>query len=522
MTSDTQGNTMRFELLKAGLADGAGARLGRLAFSGSRTVETPNFFAITSRGAIPHVTPDNLEKHVPVQGTYIALEDFIERSQANPTRTPPIYKTPSTSARPRPLHNFTVTPPSTLTLLAARRLPAVPSPQGNTPAGISVFTSTGFQNLSTKDYQTAVATLKPDMAIPLADLTNSSTTPNSKRATRMAERTEDWLAQWFASASTSTDSQPPTAIFAPTLPVPYAMQWEYLTRLAEDFSPSITGLAVYSTDIIPDLSNHPSLASKPRLSLDPPRTPHHILNQIALGADIFLLPFLNSISDSGVALTLSFPPSPPSIPPSPAPSSSTVLPLGVDLGDPVFSTRVTPLSHGCKCYTCTTHHAAYVHHLLSAREMLGWTLLQIHNHSVVAGFFAGVRASLASGTFAEDSAAFQRAYDVEAPAGTGERPRARGYHFKSEGGDKPRNKKAWEKGLGPDGEVLTAGEGVIEAEAEVDGLDGPDGVERLNIGQVEKERLERDLTETPVVPDWDMDAKDLVEGGFAEIAPERK
>ncbi|KAB5575984.1 tRNA-guanine(15) transglycosylase-like protein [Coniochaeta sp. 2T2.1] len=521
MTNDTQENTMRFELLKVGLADGAGARLGRLAFSGSRAVETPNFFAITSRGAIPHVTPDNLEKHVPVQGTYIALEDFIERSQANPTRTPPIYKTPSTSTRPRPLHNFTVTPPSTLTLLAARRLPAVPSPQGNTPAGISVFTSTGFQNLSTKDYQTAVATLKPDMAISLADLTNSLTTPNSKRATRMAERTEDWLAQWFA--STPTDSPTRTAIFAPTLPVPYAMQWEYLTRLSEDFSPSIAGLAVYSTDIIPDLSNHPSLASKPRLSLDPPRTPHHILNQIALGADIFLLPFLNSISDSGVALTFSFPPlsSPPTSPPFQ--NSTSLLPLGVDLGDPLFSTRVAPLSHGCKCYTCTTHHAAYVHHLLSAREMLGWTLLQIHNHSVVSGFFAGVRASLASGTFAEDSAAFQRAYDVEVPHGTGERPRARGYHFKSEGGDKPRNKKAWEKGLGPDGEVLTTTEGegerVPEAEARAD---GPDGLEGLNIGEVEKERLERDLTETPVMPDGDMNAKDLVEGGFAEIAPERK
>jgi queuine tRNA-ribosyltransferase subunit QTRTD1 len=74
MTSDTEEN-MRFDLLKAGLADGAGARLGKLAFSGGRTVETPNFFAITSRGAVPHVTPDNLSKHVPVPGTYIALED---------------------------------------------------------------------------------------------------------------------------------------------------------------------------------------------------------------------------------------------------------------------------------------------------------------------------------------------------------------------------------------------------------------------------------------------------------------
>ncbi|KAJ9134717.1 Queuine tRNA-ribosyltransferase accessory subunit 2 [Coniochaeta hoffmannii] len=494
MTSETP-ETMRFDLLRTGAADGVGARLGRLVFSGGRTIETPNFFAITSRGAVPHITPDNLSKHVPVQGTYVALEDFIERSQANPTRTPPIYKTPATPSRPRPLHNFTITPPSTLTVLAARRLPAVASPQGNSTAGISVFTSTGFQNLSTTDYQTAVSILKPDMAIPLADLTNTTSTPNSKRATRMADRTEDWLEQWFSSP------QPPgpeTAIFAPTLPIPYALQWEYLTRLSSDFASSISGLAVYSSDIIPDLANHPDLAPKPRLSLDPPATPHHILRQIAIGADVFLLPFLNTISDSGVALTFSFPPPRPS-PQTSAPSGGTsLLPLGKDLSDPSFAFSVAPLREGCGCYTCTAHHAAYVHHLLSAREMLGWTLLQIHNHHTLSDFFSGVRASLASGTFAEDSARFQTAYEGEVPAGTGERPRARGYHFKSEGAGEPkRNKKAWDAKLGGD---------------EGEGLEG--GVEGLKIGEVER-RLERDLTETPVVPVGD--GAELEREWFAEV-----
>ncbi|OIW29500.1 tRNA-guanine transglycosylase [Coniochaeta ligniaria NRRL 30616] len=499
MTSDSDQNTMRFDLLKASLADGAGARLGRLAFSGSRTVETPTFFAITSRGAVPHVTPDNLEKHVPVQGTYIALEDFVERPQANLTRTPPIFKTPATPTRPRPLHNFTATPYSTLTLLAARRLPAVASPQGNTPSGISIFTSTGFQTLSTAAYQSAVATLKPDMAIPLADLTNSPTTPNSKRAARMAERTEDWLAQWLLSSSSQTaSSETTTAIFAPTLPVPYAMQWEYLARLADDFASDIAGLAVYSSDIIPDLANHPALAAKPRLSLDAPATPHHVLRQIALGADVFLLPFVNGVSDSGVAFTFQFPAPAAAVSEAEEGNGTSLLPLGRDLADPSFAAQVKPLREGCDCYTCTAHHAAYVHHLLSAREMLGWTLLQIHNHAVVAEFFAGVRRALAEGTFAEESGRFQLRYEAEAPAGTGERPRARGYHFKSEGGDGKRNKKGWGK-LGPDGEEAT-------------GLEGRVG--GLKVEEVEK-RLERDLTETPVVPDGG--GRELEEGGFAEI-----
>lgn len=419
----------------------------------------------------------------------------VERSQAHPTRIPPIYRTPATPSRPRPLHNFTVTPPSTVTVLAARRLTTVASPQGNTTTGISIFTSTGFQSLSTSDYQTAVSTLKPDVAIPLADLTNSAKPPNPKRAARMADRTEDWLAQWF-SAPQSSD----TAIFAPALPIPYAMQREYLTRLSSDFASSVSGLAVYSADVIPDLSNHPELSSKPRLSLDPPATPHHVLRQIALGADVFLLPFLNSTSDSGVALTFQFPP--------PSSSSSTesargsgsgtspLLPLGQDLlSDPAFASRsTTPLHEGCGCYACATHHAAYVHHLLGAREMLGWTLLQIHNHCTAAAFFAGVRASLARGSFAEDCARFHAAYDAEVPAGTGERPRARGYHFKSEGGEGKRKRKAWGR-LGSDGGEV----GVVRG---------------ARIGELEM-RLDRDLTETPVVPEGD--AEELESGGFAEI-----
>ena len=78
MTVDTQNletAAMRFEVLRAALNDGAAARLGRLAFSGRRPIETPNFIGITSRGALPHITPDNMGKHLQVSGAYMALED---------------------------------------------------------------------------------------------------------------------------------------------------------------------------------------------------------------------------------------------------------------------------------------------------------------------------------------------------------------------------------------------------------------------------------------------------------------
>ncbi|KAJ2963355.1 hypothetical protein NQ176_g10865 [Zarea fungicola] len=75
--------------------------------------------------------------------------------------------------------------------------------------------------------------------------------------------------------------------------------------------------------------------------------------------------------------------------------------------------------------------------------MLGWSLLQIHNHHVMYEFFNGVRAALQDGTFEAASGGFSDAYEAQFPEGTGERPRARGYHFKSEAGQEKINKSTW-------------------------------------------------------------------------------
>ena len=66
---------MRFDLLKDALKDGAAARVGRLAFPGRQPIDTPNFIGVTSRGALPHVTPDNVAKHLSATGALVALED---------------------------------------------------------------------------------------------------------------------------------------------------------------------------------------------------------------------------------------------------------------------------------------------------------------------------------------------------------------------------------------------------------------------------------------------------------------
>ncbi|XWW96714.1 hypothetical protein V2A60_004693 [Cordyceps javanica] len=407
--------------------EGTAARLGRLALPGRAAFETPNYTSVASRGAVPHLTPDNMARYVSPGSVYMALEDFIEKKQ------PPIYKAPVT--RETKLHSFTGLPLENTTILAARRSQTVTTPTGNTAKSVTLFTSTGFRSLTVLEYVEATTLLKPDIVVPLADLLHISVTPPSKKLVRMVDRTEEWLDQFLDATETASSGARPSAVFAPVLAVEYPLQWAYLQHLAEDVIGSLSGLAIYDTQLLTDIiPNYEPLRQLPRLSLDPPKTPQQVLNQIALGVDVCVLPFINTVSDSGVAFTFTFPPSV---------GISTPQPLGIDMWSEEHATALEPLSTGCQCYTCTTHHRAYLRHLLNAKEMLGWTLLQIHNHHTMGRFFQAVREALRDGTFGAAAERFVAAYATEFPDGTGERPRARGYHFKSEYGQGKINKTTW-------------------------------------------------------------------------------
>lgn len=323
-----------------------------------------------------------------------------------------------------------------ITIMGARRHPAVKAPMGNGTTYVSLFTSTGFQALENESYCKAVETVRPDIAIPLADLTFDMAIPSAKRQYRMVERTEDWVQAFFKHLDPDTVLKPAGVhVFAPLLPVEYPLQWEYLNRL-EDHAPELGGLAIYNADILAELHQHAPLASLPRLSLHSPLSPHHVLRQISLGMDLFTLPFLNGISDEGVALSFKFPP-----PPS---ESGKIHLLGVNLWHKEqHQTSLEPLVDGCDCYACTKHHRAFLTHLLDAKEMLAWTLLQIHNHHVLTLFFQGIRSAIQDGSFEEEARNFARVYESELPYGTGDRPRARGYHFKSEAAQPKINQAPW-------------------------------------------------------------------------------
>ncbi|MFO0781659.1 MAG: tRNA guanosine(34) transglycosylase Tgt [Candidatus Saccharimonadales bacterium] len=61
----------------------------------------------------------------------------------------------------------------------------------------------------------------------------------------------------------------------------------------------------------------------------------------------------------------------------------------------------SPLIEGCECYTCKHYTAAYLHHLFKGKEILGMTLLSIHNEYFIIKLVDDIRASIEGGTFYE-------------------------------------------------------------------------------------------------------------------------
>ena len=333
-----------------------------------------------------------------------------------------------------PLRNYISAQDNILTILGPRRVPAVPCPVHSTGSAISICTSVGFSQLGAAEYHDTVQALRPDIVITMADIITSEIA-SVKRVEKSTDRTHAWLRDASEDLLSSRHSCQ-TSIFAAIPPVDNVQQSLYLQDLAGEYRMLLSGLAIYSSSTAIDLPK--ALSDLPRICLSDPESPHTILKDIDLGVDLLTLSFVTSSSDYGIALEFDFP--------GPGNERNPPKPLAYDLWATGHETSLLPLSFGCDCFTCTRHHRAYVHHLLQAREMLAWTLLQIHNHAIMDRFFAGIRKSIVRGAFDEDIKAFNRNYEAELPAKTGQGPRIRGYQTKSVGGGEGRkNEKVWGK-----------------------------------------------------------------------------
>ena len=298
------------------------------------------------------------------------------------------------------------------------------TPAANTNTEVSLMTSVGFRAIKTEYFTAAVRKLQPDIVVGLADIPFGQETIGIKRKDKMSDRTEEWMRDIIAKKSTLDAHERKWSIFAPILPIDRDLQSWYLEHLVDEMADKIGGVAIYDAYLLDDLPEQ--LHHLPRLSFHDPASPQELLRQISLGMDVFTIPFITSATDAGIALDFTFPP------PEKAQAGTTRQSLGVDMWLEEHALSVTPLSESCTCSACTKHHRAYVQHLLSAKEMLGWVLIQTHNHAVLDKFFSGVRASIEAGTFDADVAAFEAFYEPNLPEKTGQGPRVRGYQFQSQ------------------------------------------------------------------------------------------
>lgn len=263
------------------------------------------------------------------------------------------------------------------------------------------------------DYAEAVQKLRPDIVLGMGDVLFGHK-PGVKRLDKMGDRTLAWMKDLVDGMRDESNGTPRTALFAPILPIEADQQSYYIDALEDELSDVVSGLVLYDLASVDAIGK--TLRHLPRLWLGEMSSPHKLLDAIALGIDIFTIPFITEATEAGIAVDFSFPATKDL-------DLSTQLPLGIDMWSPTHATTLSALRPDCTCYTCTNHHRAYVQHLLNAKEMLAWVLLQLHNHHIIDQFFAGVRNSIQNGSFETDRQLFEKTYTTDLPEKTGQGPR---------------------------------------------------------------------------------------------------
>ncbi|KAG5438777.1 hypothetical protein PCANB_002497 [Pneumocystis canis] len=366
-------------------------RIGRLKVMENLKVITPNFLICSSRGTIPHMTPDHV-KNSCINGIYVALEDFIEY---------PAFKEKKEEKELKPflsckgsLRDFVSVPLSNYLILGTRKS-VFSSKKPNISEAIRIMTSGGSQLISIKDIVNFYGKLKSEIVVSPVDIPDNIS--GNKRLLKMIERTKSWLNQLL-------EKELGSFIFASVPPVSKELLLSYFLTLESNLS-KIHGLALYNSEqskIIPN-----SLKHLPLLLMEPIYSPHLILNCIENSIDLFIFDFISEFSNLGVAFIFQFPPL--------ISSEKNDEPLGIDMLSEEHKTSLVPLLQKCECFTCKFHHRAYVRHLLVANELLGFILLQLHNISVINVFFSNIQASIMEKTFLNYSKLFKSHYQTFFP-----------------------------------------------------------------------------------------------------------
>jgi queuine tRNA-ribosyltransferase len=107
-------------------------------------------------------------------------------------------------------------------------------------------------------------------------------------------------------------------------------------------------------------------------------SPEDLINGVARGIDIFDCVLPTRLARHSTALTR----------------------LGnVNVAGLGFAADAAPLDKACSCYCCAHFSRAYLRHLFKANELLGYTLLSLHNLTLLTTLMREMRAAILDGTF---------------------------------------------------------------------------------------------------------------------------
>lgn len=381
--------TISFKTISFSNSTTSAARLGELAISTiPKIIETPAAMLYVRSGVVPDVTydfvPDNVTRLLEIPlGTVVESMKNLENagSYMNFARlTSPIFT---------PFHD---------SLVELR-----PGGSGNLYS--SVWTKSGRKELNIDRFKKLIQLVQPTLYEPMFDGDTPIDKSTDKRLSKDRERSRRFL-------ENSLENQTITSnIILPLVGGHDQRQRQlYLNdilRLMPTYEKNIFGISFEGFHSYGPSTENIQLDSLKPL-IDETRTklkdykhllftmpliwrPDNVIHGIDLGLDLFSGAYVAHISDRATILTFRYH--------NQMSSNSTGTDYSINSKE--YANGKKPLLSDCQCYACKNYTQAYVHHLIQTKELLGRTLITIHNLYHYHAFFEQIRVNLKNNTWNE-------------------------------------------------------------------------------------------------------------------------
>lgn len=314
-------------------------------------------------------------------------------------------------------------------VVASARDPCVYEYQGalrqSTDESASIYGIQGARKISPEEYMEVIAALKPDVAVAMSDEVVADV--KVTRAATSVDRTIAWLDRCLASPS--ADRQP---ILACIQGAGYLAQRKRCLQAVASRMSMLGGVCISGLDtgesreqrtdiLIEVLQQIPREKIRMVSSLF---TPLDMLEAIQLGADLFDMSYIASVTAGGYALTFPVTPDQESEWYSFDAMSIEIAEyendkantdtnskndirattgqddMKINLWASIYRLDQRSLTPWCSC-AASTHSRAYIHHLLKSHEMTAYVLLESHNTEHMLRFFSAIRAAISAGSIRE-------------------------------------------------------------------------------------------------------------------------